>query len=74
MTVGQVIGSAVGLGMSIGYPAFALLYGTSSVIRVIAWRQAAPEEATSASSMRAAAPQAARGHEKTAEAEATAVV
>jgi MFS family permease len=72
MTVGQVIGSAVvGLGMSIGYPAFALLYGTSSVIRVVAWRQAAPEEASSA---RAAAPQPVRGHEKTAEAEATAVI
>ncbi len=54
MTVGQIIGSAViGLGMSIGYPVFALLYGTSSVIRVVAWRQAAPEEATSTPRSRA---------------------
>ncbi len=42
MTAGQVVGSAViAAGMSIGYPAFALLYATSSVIRVVAWRQAA---------------------------------
>jgi len=43
MTVGQLIGSGVvAIGMSVGYPAFAILYGTSSALRVVAWRQARP--------------------------------
>ena len=43
MTVGQLIGaSVIAVGMPIGYPAFALLYGISSGIRVVAWRAAAP--------------------------------
>ncbi len=45
MTVGQIIGSAViAAGMSIGYPAFALLYAASSGVRVAAWRMARPTE------------------------------
>jgi hypothetical protein len=74
MTVGQIIGSGVvAVGMSVGYPAFALLYGTSSVLRVIAWRQAAPVAAGTLAPAAASA-QPAAGHEKTAAAEATAVI
>ena len=66
MTIGQLIGSAVvGVGMSIGYPAFALLYGASSVIRVVAWREAAPIPVASERKAE---------NEKTAEAGATAVI
>jgi MFS family permease len=72
MTVGQICGSAViAAGMSIGYPAFALLFATSGAIRVAAWRMARPMDS------RAASPQPVvnvGGDEKTAEAEATAVV
>jgi hypothetical protein len=45
MTVGQIIGSAlIAAGMSIGYPAFAVLYAASSSIRVAAWRMARPTD------------------------------
>ena len=64
MTVGQLIGAGVvAVGMPFGYPAFALLYGVSSAIRVVAYREAAP--ATAAESI--------SGHETTTEAGATAV-
>jgi len=69
MTVGQIIGSGVvAVGMSVGYPAFALLYGTSSMLRVVAWRQARPADTAMPASIPAA------GYEKTAEAGATAVI
>lgn len=72
MTVGQLVGAGViAVGMPIGYPAFALLYGISSAIRVVAWRQAAPHvvgaEASPAQPITAE-------NQKTAEAGATAVV
>ena len=71
MTAGQLVGSVViAAGMSIGYPAFALLYATSSAIRVVAWRQARPIETQA--TVRPALTRG--GNEKTAEAEATAVV
>jgi MFS family permease len=43
MTVGQLIGAGVvAVGMPLGYPAFAALYATSSVLRVVAHRAARP--------------------------------
>ena len=71
MTAGQVFGSAViAMGMSIGYPAFALLFAASGAARVAAWRMARPTD----SHAPAVTAQTFLGHEKTAEAEATAVV
>ncbi|MEO6349277.1 MAG: hypothetical protein ABIP53_01375, partial [Candidatus Limnocylindrales bacterium] len=43
MTVGQLIGAGViAVGMPLGYPAFAVLYATSSALRVVAHRASAP--------------------------------
>jgi hypothetical protein len=72
MTAGQIVGSAViAAGMSIGYPAFALLFAASSAVRVAAWRMARP---TSGGLPATAATVSFAGNEKTAEAEATAVI
>jgi MFS family permease len=72
MTVGQIVGSVViAAGMSVGYPAFALLYAASSSVRVAAWRMARPTPSRETAPPRTVT---FAGHEKTAEAEATAVV
>ena len=43
MTAGQIASAAViGVAGPLGYPAFALLYSGSAVLRVIAYRQSAP--------------------------------
>jgi len=69
MTLGQLIGAGViAVGVPFGYPAFALLYGVSSVIRVVAYRQAAPVATAPVAAIESVA-----GHEATAEAPATAV-
>ena len=72
MTAGQLVGAGVvAIGMPIGYPAFALLYGISSAIRVVAWRAAAPPVAAVTTSSAQPIP---AENQKTAEAGATAVV
>jgi MFS family permease len=49
MTVGQMIGAGVlAVGMPLGYPAFAVLYATSSTLRVFAYRLARPAPTVSA--------------------------
>jgi MFS family permease len=75
MTIGQLIGSGViYVGMSAGYPAFALLYGISSAIRVVAYRDAAPRASIPETvPATVAVPEQLAGHETTAEAGATAV-
>lgn len=74
MTVGQLIGAGVvAVGMPFGYPAFALLYGISSGIRVIAYRQAAPRDVSALSKPAVAGTESVSGHETTAEAGAAAV-
>jgi MFS family permease len=46
MTIGQLAGAGViGVAGPVGYPAFAALYATSAVIRVIAWRSGAEQPA-----------------------------
>jgi len=73
MTAGQIVGAGVvAVGMPIGYPAFAFLYGISSVVRVIAWRAAAAPRAIAVEA--SALQPTTLENQKTAEAGASAVV
>lgn len=76
MTGAQLAGAGVvAIGGPLGYPAFALLYGISSAIRVVAYRQAAPVKAAQeqVSTEATTTPSISTEQQKTAEAGATAV-